>query len=55
MRRLLATMRCDIRLQARHGFYYATAFVLIVCVALISRTLRLTCPGCCLRLCSVTC
>ena len=37
MRRLLATMRCDITLQARHGFYYATAFVLIVCVAVISR------------------
>lgn len=37
MRRLLATARCDVTLQLRHGFYYATAFVLIVCVALVSR------------------
>lgn len=37
MRRLLATMRCDVRLQLRHGFYYATAFVLICCVVLVSR------------------
>jgi fluoroquinolone transport system permease protein len=37
MRRLLATARCDVRLQSRNGFYYATAFVLIVCVALLSR------------------
>jgi fluoroquinolone transport system permease protein len=37
MRRLIATMRCDITLQARHGFYYATAFVLIICVALSSQ------------------
>jgi fluoroquinolone transport system permease protein len=37
MRRLLATVRCDVTLQLRHGFYYATAFVLIVCVALVSR------------------
>lgn len=37
MRRLLATVRCDVTLQLRHGFYYATAFVLIVCVALLSR------------------
>jgi fluoroquinolone transport system permease protein len=37
MRRLLATVRCDVTMQLRHGFYYATAFVLIVCVALVSR------------------
>lgn len=37
MRRLLATMRCDVMLQLRHGFYYATAFVLICCVAVVSR------------------
>jgi fluoroquinolone transport system permease protein len=37
VRRLLATVRCDVTLQLRHGFYYATAFVLIVCVALVSR------------------
>jgi fluoroquinolone transport system permease protein len=37
MKRLLATMRCDITLQWRHGFYYATAFVLIFCVVVVSR------------------
>jgi hypothetical protein len=37
MKRLLATVRCDVTLQLRHGFYYATAFVLVVCVALVSR------------------
>jgi len=29
-RRLFATIKCDIRLQARNGFYYATAFVTLV-------------------------
>jgi fluoroquinolone transport system permease protein len=28
MRRLLATMQCDVRLQFRNGFYYAAAFIL---------------------------
>ncbi len=37
MRRLLATVRCDVMLQLRHGFYYATAFVLIFCVVVVSR------------------
>jgi fluoroquinolone transport system permease protein len=37
MRRLLATIRCDVMPQLRHGFYYATAFVLICCVAVISQ------------------
>src|SRR5262245_66679606 len=37
MKRLLATVRCDVTLQLRHGFYYATAFVLIWCVVLVSR------------------
>jgi fluoroquinolone transport system permease protein len=37
MRRLLATVRCDVMLQFRHGFYYATAFVLIFCVVVVSR------------------
>ena len=37
MKRLLATVRCDVTLQLRHGFYYATAFVLICCVVLVSR------------------
>jgi fluoroquinolone transport system permease protein len=30
-------MRCDFTLQWRHGFYYATAFVLIFWVAVVSR------------------
>src|SRR5436305_5271778 len=30
MHRLLATIRCDLRLQQRNGFYYATAFVVAV-------------------------
>ena len=29
-RRLGATMWCDVRLQLRNGFYYATAFVTLV-------------------------
>ena len=37
MRRLIATLHCDVTLQMRGGFYYATGFVLIVCVALLSR------------------
>jgi fluoroquinolone transport system permease protein len=37
MRRLLATVRCDVTLQLRHGFYYATMFVLIFCVVVVSR------------------
>jgi fluoroquinolone transport system permease protein len=30
MRRLRATLLCDVRLQLRNGFYYATAFILLV-------------------------
>lgn len=30
MYRLLSTIRCDLRLQQRNGFYYATAFVVLV-------------------------
>src|SRR5215213_6550085 len=30
MNRLLSTIRCDLRLQHRNGFYYATAFVVAV-------------------------
>jgi fluoroquinolone transport system permease protein len=37
MRRLLATIHCDAIVQLRQGFYYATAFVLIVCVVVVSR------------------
>jgi fluoroquinolone transport system permease protein len=37
MKRLIATVRCDVTLQLRHGFYYATAFVLIFCVVVASR------------------
>jgi fluoroquinolone transport system permease protein len=36
-RRLLSTVWCDIRLQFRNGFYYATAFVTIAYALLISR------------------
>ncbi len=34
MKRLLATMQCDVRLQFRNGFFYAVAFVL-VCWAIV--------------------
>ncbi len=37
MRRLLATIRCDIRLQFRNGFYYVAAFVLIGWAGLFSQ------------------
>jgi fluoroquinolone transport system permease protein len=37
MRRLLATIRCDARLQLRNGFYYATAFVLVMWAAILSQ------------------
>ncbi len=37
MKRLLATIRCDVMLQLRNGFYYATALMLIFCVAIVSR------------------
>jgi fluoroquinolone transport system permease protein len=30
MKRLSATIRCDVRLQLRNGFYYATLFVLAI-------------------------
>ncbi|MBA2572144.1 MAG: ABC transporter permease [Gemmatimonadetes bacterium] len=30
MKRLLATVRCDAQLQLRNGFYYATAFVVLI-------------------------
>lgn len=29
MTRLLSTIRCDVRLQFRNGFYYATVFILV--------------------------
>ncbi|HEX9653498.1 MAG TPA: ABC transporter permease [bacterium] len=35
MTRLLATVRCDMRLQFRNGFYYAAAFVAVVVVFLL--------------------
>jgi fluoroquinolone transport system permease protein len=37
MRRLIATIHCDVTLQLRQGFYYASAFVLVVCVVVVSR------------------
>ncbi len=33
--RLLATMRCDVRLQFRNGFYYAAAFVATLWIILL--------------------
>lgn len=35
MKRLLATLRCDVRLQLRNGFYYAAAFVAAVNVLIL--------------------
>jgi fluoroquinolone transport system permease protein len=37
MKRLLATMSCDVRLQLRNGFYWAVAFLLAVFAVIISR------------------
>ena len=37
MKRLLATLRCDLLLQFRNGFFYATAFVIAIWALLISR------------------
>ena len=37
MRRLLATLRCDIRLQARNGFYWAVGFLLAVFAIVITQ------------------
>ncbi len=36
MRRLLASARCDVELQARNGLYIATGFVLLVMLALLA-------------------
>lgn len=35
MRRLAATIRCDLRLQRRNGFYYAAAFVCAASIAVL--------------------
>ena len=37
MKRLLSTVACDVRLQARNGFYWAVAFMLTVFAILISQ------------------
>lgn len=37
MKRLLATIRCDIRLQFRNGFYYASAFVVVLWTIILSQ------------------
>lgn len=34
---LWATMRCDVRLQARNGFYWAVGFLLLILLAVISQ------------------
>ena len=35
MKRLVATIRCDVQIQFRNGFYYATAFVLVIWALLL--------------------
>lgn len=35
MKRLLSTLKSDIRLQARNGFYYAAAFIAVIFVVLL--------------------
>jgi len=37
MTRLLSTMRCDVRLQQRNGFYWAVAFLLATFVVVMTR------------------
>ncbi|MFW5991578.1 MAG: hypothetical protein ACOCQN_00090 [Halanaerobiaceae bacterium] len=37
MKKLLATVRCDIRIQFRNGFYYATAFVLVFFILVLNQ------------------
>ena len=37
MKRLIATMICDVRLQIRNGFYYAAAFVAVFWTFALSR------------------
>jgi fluoroquinolone transport system permease protein len=37
MRRLLATLACDVRLQFRNGFYYAAGFVVALWLLLVSQ------------------
>ena len=37
MRRLVATMSCDVRLQLRNGFYWAVGFLLAVFAVIITR------------------
>lgn len=37
MKRLLATIRCDMRIQMRNGFYFATAFVVGAIALLLSQ------------------
>jgi fluoroquinolone transport system permease protein len=37
MKRLLATLQCDIRLQFRNGFYYASAFVVVLWAIILTQ------------------
>jgi fluoroquinolone transport system permease protein len=37
MKRLLSTIRCDIRLQFRNGFYYVVGFILAGCALLLTQ------------------
>lgn len=36
MKRILATIKCDIQLQTRHGFYYASAFFILLWSVLLT-------------------
>lgn len=42
VRRLWATMVCDVRLQTRHGFYYAAAVLLLFNIAILTQLPRET-------------
>lgn len=44
MFRLTAAMRCDVRLQFRHGFYYAAAFVALVLIIILRQLPAETLP-----------
>ena len=45
MSRLLATLRCDVRLQVRNGFYPAVGFLLAVFAAIVSQFRHLDWSG----------
>ena len=54
MHRLAATVRLDLRLQMRNGFYYAVAFVLACWFVVLTRLPPSTGATCCRPSCSAT-